>query len=330
MTKLRPISSESQYYIKLYHGYGHTQDLLVYGHVFRGEPIPPNPYSNRVLANMRYLWRLFSVKPEGYVAVNLHWQGKTLKGITESDGFIKFEWKSDVHLSAGWHEVEISLQERPELRGRGVLFVPHITQFAFISDIDDTVLVSDSSTIWKRLKTLFTTNPKTRKAFEGVAEHYRLLSMAKTSEEMPNPFFYVSSSEWNLYDYLSDFFKHQGLPKGTFLLNQVKRWYEVFKTGKTKHKGKLIRVMRILETFPNQQFILLGDNTQQDPVIYAEIAERYPERIYAVYIRNANKLNAARTKELLDNLQNKGVHTCLFDTSEEAILHSRLIGIAGN
>ncbi|MBO9657579.1 MAG: App1 family protein [Chitinophagaceae bacterium] len=322
------IPRNSEYYIKLYHGYGHSQDLVLYGHVFAGKPQTANPYSKNILTNTLYLLRLFAVKPVSDIRITLKWGSQILKATTESDGFIKFEWESLEHLEAGWYEVNVSLGEDPTIVGKGRLFVPHITQYGFISDIDDTVLISHSATIWRRLRTLFTTNPRTRKAFPGVAEHYRLLSMAHTTDEMLNPFFYVSSSEWNLYDYLVDFFRHQGLPEGAFLLNQVKRWYEIFKTGKTKHNGKLLRVMRILDTFPNQQFILLGDNTQQDPVIYSQVATKYPERIHAIYIRNASSQKTDETRALLDKLQDdKGVFTCLFDTSEEAIAHSRSIGL---
>ncbi|MCG2616600.1 DUF2183 domain-containing protein [Terrimonas sp. NA20] len=321
-------SQRSEYYIKLYHGYGHSQDLLLYGHVFAGKPQTANPYSESILTNMVYLLKLFAVKPVSNARVTLHWGDQVLSAVTESDGFIKFEWESVVHLEAGWHDVDVRLDEDPAVAGRGRLFVPHITQFGFISDIDDTVLISHSSTVWRRLRTLFTTNPRTRKAFEGVAEHYRLLSIAHTADEMRNPFFYVSSSEWNLYDYLVDFFRHQGLPEGAFLLNQVKRWFEIFKTGKTKHNGKLLRVMRILETFPNQKFILLGDNTQQDPAIYSQVAMKYPERIHAIYIRNASAHKKEDTRLLLARLaQEKDVHTCLFDSSDEAIAHSRSIGL---
>ncbi|RYG29650.1 MAG: DUF2183 domain-containing protein [Chitinophagaceae bacterium] len=314
--------------MKLYHGYGHTQDLLLYGHVFAGKPLRGNSYSNSAWKNIRYLLRLFSVKPVAGRELILEWGGQVLQTKTESDGFIKFEWKSQHHIKAGWHEVTVRLKENPTVVGRGVLFVPHVTQYGFISDIDDTVLISHSATVWKRLKELFTTNPHTRRAFEGVGEHYRLLAGAHTTADTPNPFFYVSSSEWNLYDYLKDFFRHQRLPEGAFLLNQVKRWFELFKTGKTKHKGKLLRVMRILDTFPNQQFILLGDNTQEDPEIYVQIADKYPERIQAIYIRNASEKNQAKASQLLNNLEKqKGVHTCLFDTSADAIVHSRRIGL---
>jgi len=155
-----------------------------------------------------------------------------------------------------------------------------------------------------------------------------LLSLSNTTTDAPNPFFYVSSSEWNLYDYLEDFFGHNRLPKGAFLLNHIKKWTELLQTGKTKHEGKLIRVARILQAFPHQQFILIGDNTQRDPIIYKAIAEKYKNRIHAVYIRNVVAANEASANELLQQLQrHTGIHTCLFTTSKEAIAHSIAIGL---
>lgn len=46
------------------------------------------------------------------------------------------------------------------------------------------------------------------------------------------------------------------------------------------------RIVRILEVFPNLKFILLSDNSQRDPQIYASIRHKYPGKITAVYIRN--------------------------------------------
>ncbi|HTE10789.1 MAG TPA: App1 family protein [Chitinophagaceae bacterium] len=273
--------------------------------------------------------RLFFVKPVARAAIELHWQNQLLQNKTEDDGFIKFEWASEQPVAAGWHPVSVRCKNGKEtVTGEGELFVPHKTQYGFISDIDDTIMISHSATVFKRLRILFATNPHTRKIFDDVQKHYHLLSVSNTHPEAPNPFFYVSSSEWNLYDYLEDFFAYNNLPRGAFLLNHVKQWTELLQTGKTKHEGKLIRVTRILQTFPHQQFILIGDNTQRDPVIYKAIAEKYTKRIHAVYIRNVLPANEATANELLSQLQqHTGIHTCLFTTSNEAIEHSRSIGL---
>ncbi|RYD69694.1 MAG: DUF2183 domain-containing protein, partial [Sphingobacteriales bacterium] len=247
------------------------------------------------------------------------------------DGFFKFEWKADKDVEAGWHDVTVSVYNQKKTQilatSKGAVFVPHITQYAFISDIDDTVMVSHSAKMARRLRELFIKNPRTRKTFPSAKTHYQLLATAHTQVAQPNPFFYVSSSEWNLYDYLVETFRFNKLPEGAFLLNQLKRWKSLFRTGKTGHEGKLLRIMRILDVFPNQKFIFFGDNSQKDPAIYSAIAEKYPKNIIAVYIRNVRPSQAENTRELLAKIERHSIKTCLFSHSDEAIEHSKKIGL---
>jgi phosphatidate phosphatase APP1 len=316
--------------VKVYHGYGHTHNLVVYGHVFKRKAITWRKFTNNIFYNALRLFRLFMVNPFPRAHIRLRWEDQSLPGKSEDDGFFKFEWQATHEVDAGWHHLNIDLVDnngRTVTSGQGKMFIPHSTQFAFISDIDDTIMISYSATIGRRLKELFVRNPRTRSVFPGVAEHYKALALAHTTRDVPNAFFYVSSSEWNLYDYLNEFFKFNRLPKGAFLLNQVKRWFELLKTGKTKHMGKLLRVMRILEAFPSQQFILLGDNTQRDPVIYTTIAKKLPGKIFAIYIRNIVKKNQEPTKKILAEAEKEGVFTCLFEHSQEAFEHSKKIGL---
>jgi phosphatidate phosphatase APP1 len=316
--------------VKVYHGYGHTHNLVVYGHVFKFRAKTKQKFSNNLFVNIIHLLKLFVVKPYPNVKVRLKFKGQEIFRKTEYDGFFKFEWKAEQEVSAGWHGVQVeALTDSDEViaEGTGKIFVPHITQYAFISDIDDTVMVSYSAKIRKRLRELFIKNPRTRKTFEDLNEHYTALALSHTEISQPNPFFYVSSSEWNLYDYLLETFRYNKLPEGAFLLNQLKRWKDLVKTGKTGHEGKLIRVMRILDAFPNQKFIFFGDNSQKDPSIYTAIAEKYPKNISAVYIRNVRKEKEQETLALLARIEAQNVNTCLFNSSEEAMSHSKKIGL---
>ncbi|MHA4893931.1 App1 family protein [Pedobacter sp. PWIIR3] len=316
--------------VKVYHGYGHTNNLVVYGHVFRFKAKTTQKFSNSLFVNIVHLFKLFILKPYPFVKVRLTFNGQEVYNRTEYDGFFKFEWKANNEVKAGWHgvQVEAIADDGSVLAiGQGKIYVPHITQYAFISDIDDTIMVSHSATISKRLRELFIKNPRTRKTFKDAYTHYKLLANAHTDSDQPNPFFYVSSSEWNLYDYLVETFRFNRLPEGAFLLNQIKRWKDLIKTGKTGHEGKLIRVMRILDAFPNQKFVFFGDNSQRDPTIYTAIAEKYPQNIAAVYIRNVRKDKEFDTNELLKRISRQQISTCLFDTSKEAIEHSKSIGL---
>ena len=315
--------------VKVYHGYGHKDNLIVYGHILAGKTIVPKYKKNSIL-NILHLIKLFLIKPLHGVKVQLQWQNQTFFTHTGRDGFFKFQWASDTDVTAGWHPITVQLldnQNNTVTTGEGKIFIPDATQYGFISDIDDTVLVSHSASTGKKLRVLFTKNPRRRKTFADVVKFYNLLALAYTTPSLLNPFFYVSSSEWNLYDYLNEFFKHNGLPKGVFLLNDIKKWYQLIKTGKTKHHGKLIRVARIIDTFPKQRFILLGDNSQSDPEIYIAIANKHPDNIVAIYIRNISVEKEALTLKLLASIENKGIFTCLSKHTNEAILHAQSIGL---
>jgi phosphatidate phosphatase APP1 len=315
--------------IKVYQGYGHTHDLLIYGHILKRQPAASTHYSNNVLVNIFYVISLFFVKPFPQTRVRLQWGKQQLFSVTDNEGFFRFEWESDVELDYGWHNVTIdALNEWGAVMasGTGRLYVPHSTQYVFVSDIDDTVMVSHTATTFRRIWALLK-NPRSRRQFQHMAEYYQALTLAHTDAKTPNPFFYVSSSEWNLYDYLTEFFQHNRLPEGIFLLSELKRIWELFRSGQTKHAGKQVRIERLLNVFPKQQFILVGDNSQKDPAIYTAITKKFPQRIFAIYIRNVRIEKAAATRQLLQAAEQQGVLTLLFDRTADAKAHSERVGL---
>jgi phosphatidate phosphatase APP1 len=319
--------------IKIYHGFGHIHDIVVYGHVFRRYRPFKLSYSGSWLVNLGRLLRLFLLRPVPRVALVLEWQGKQVHSTSSADGFFRFEWSAAVETMAGWHPVIIqAVNEKGEVlgTGEGKVLITHRTQYGFISDVDDTVLRSHSGTTLKRLRELLFKHPHARNIFTDTARFYRLLANSYTTPDAPNPFFYISSSEWNLYDYLAEIFRHRQFPAGVFLLNQVKRWYSLLKTGKTKHEGKLLRILRVLEVFPHQRFILLGDNSQQDPEIYSQFVERFSARIVCVYIRNVRPQRSRETAALLHSFRARGVQSLLFDNTAEAIAHATGIALIDN
>ncbi|MBC7936330.1 MAG: DUF2183 domain-containing protein [Rhizobacter sp.] len=317
--------------LQVYEGYGHTHNLTIFGNVYKGKAARERKYTKNIWSNISRLIQLFFIKPIARAKVLLDWQDIILETFTEKDGFFKFEWQSPQDLKAGWHTAILKLVDDNGIEIKqetGRLYVPHITQYAFISDIDDTVMVSHSATKFKRLKSLLTKHPHNRRIFESTQDLYQRFSKAYTEPAVPNPFFYISSSEWNLYFDLKSFFAYNKLPQGIFLLSQIKQWFQLFKTGQTKHAGKLSRIFRVMEVFPNQQFVLLGDNSQADPDIYAAIANKVPGRIFAIYIRNIRPSRKAYAQEKLSSiLAAENIHIMVYDHSNEVIEHSRRVGL---
>jgi len=315
--------------IKVYHGYGHGNQLVIYGHVFKLSPKPRKKYRKSFLRNTWALLRLFMVNPYRGVDLQMNWRDQTYSCKTDTDGFFKFDWKDDCILQQGWNEVTVKAKINDIIvaESKGHVFIPYSTQYGFISDIDDTFLISHSSNLRKRLFVLFTQNARTRKPFEGVVQHYQLLAQSNTTKDALNPFFYVSSSEWNLYEYILEFTRVNKIPEGVFLLNQLKRFNQLLKTGQNHHKTKFTRIARILESYPDQRFVLLGDSSQQDPYIYEAIVSHFPKQIHAVYIRDVYAQNKQKAADVLHKIESKGIPCCFFQHSSDAILHSRKIGL---
>ncbi|MBL7718927.1 MAG: DUF2183 domain-containing protein [Flavipsychrobacter sp.] len=311
--------------VKVYHGFGDAHKMEVFGHVFKVSPFREDKFSSRVLHNSLSLLRLFMVKPFRHAVVELDGYGLTT--ITDEKGFFRFEFEPSQLPEPGWHTVRVKFLHRKYtgVYGEGKIMVPEPTKYGIISDIDDTFLVSHSSDLRKRLYVLLTKNARTRMPFSNVVEHYRLL--ARGDNGKPRPFFFVSSSEWNLYDYIRDFSDSYEMPQGIYLLNELKEIDEILATGQNKHESKYLRIARLLTKYPERKFILLGDDSQKDPEIYHKVVRDFPGRIVCIYLRHVNKANLPSGRRYEAAIKNLGVEICYHTHSHTAIEHSRKMGL---
>lgn len=316
-------------HIKIYNSYGNDGRILVIGHVFEvksNHELESPVVQNNIVA----LINLFRKRTIPNARLFLYFGNEVVETTSEFDGFFKFDFFSKMENSAGWQFVQVKMKDEKDeviAEAQGQLYLPQKTKYAFVFDIDDTIMQSFSSTIFKRLYELISRSPAKRRLFDNTSKFYNALAESNNENGFNHPFFYVSSSEWNLYDYLNTVFKQHNLPNGIYLLNTIKYLSSFVKTGKNGHEGKLMRIARIILAFPSHQFVLIGDNTQKDPEIYAAIAEKYPTQIAHVLIRNVNKEKEIISKSFLKNIEHAGTSTCLFNTTQEAISYCREVGL---
>ncbi len=318
--------------VKVYRGFGNAERVVVHGTVFRRGAFPRRKYRDGLLINLFSLIRLFVVRPYAQARVRVCCGPESVETLTDTAGYFWATLPLNKPLVPGWHPVRAELVSQtitPETilaEGSGQVLVPHPTTLACISDIDDTFLISHSAKLAKRLRVLFTRNAHSRQPFEGVVAHYQLLAKtgngSDATDSARNAFFYVSSSEWNLYDYILDFSEKNHLPIGVYLLSPLKQFGELLKTGQGKHQTKFDRIVWILQTYPNQQFILLGDDTQEDPGIYASVVEQFAPQIRVVYIRQVHAGNQPKTRTILSRIDAMGVPCCYFAHSKDALQHT--------
>lgn len=317
--------------IKVYNGYGNAEKIIVMGHVLKLSPMPRKTYRQNWITNLFSILRLFMMVPLSNAKISVELDGILYNSHTEKDGFFRLEIFPLKAPDKGWQSISVRLEEEKyhlqNIQGHGKVYIPFSSQVAFISDIDDTFLISYSARLRRRLYVLFTKNAHSRKPFEGVVNHYQLLACSGQTGNNTNPFFYVSGSEWNLYDFVVEFSRANNLPKGVFLLSQLKKLKDFWKSGQNNLSTKFMRIVRIIEAYPHLQFILLGDDSQQDPAIYLSIVSHFPDRVIAVYIRCVRQLNFEKVKLIIDEIESKGVNCCYFKHSAEAVIHSKKIGL---
>ena len=242
-----------------------------------------------------------------------------------------------------WYPVPVRLARLPPSFGAllpnvrttaKVLVPPRSAEFGIISDLDDTVFETSATNVLKMLARTLLSNAHSRLPYLGVADFYRRLQTGRT-DRPDNPFFYVSSSPWNLFDVLDEFLSIHKMPTGPLLLRDL----SIARPQTTPPPGivgsaaihfahKLHEIDDVLLAYPHLPFVLLGDSGQEDVRIYREVVRRHPGRIRAIYIRDVQvPVRALLVGPVAEELKTEGVPMLLVPDYAVAAAHAVSIGL---
>lgn len=309
--------------------YGTRDRVWVKGRVLEDKGVRPARASDSVWTNMKYAYKRFDSDevPGAEVRVRVGDTETTLT--TGREGFFDawIETGRTSSAAGGLLRTDFELlsphpakQRETEFSG-AVMVPPPEAEFGVISDVDDTVLVTEATSTLSLLRKILFGNARTRLPFAGVAGFYGALHRDR------NPVFYVSSSPWNLYDLLQDFLELNDIPRGPLLLRD---WGispgELLPTAHGEHKLEAIEA--VLEAYPDLPFILIGDSGQEDPEIYREVVRHFPDKILGIYIRAVTEEEKRRTKieKLAVEVDRHGVPLLLVADTLEAAKHAAAQG----
>lgn len=316
--------------LKLYRGYANEEELIVMGHVFKPTKTKDYTFEKKQFKNASSIISLFRVKTQSNADVYLKHNNSTIHTKTLIDGYFKFCLPIDPNVGHGWIDYEVSIiYNKKTITAKESYIRPKTGNLGIISDIDDTFLVSYTLNPLRKLYILLFRNVNSRKVFEDVVTHYQALSSSgRTNNEEQNAFFYVSSSEWNLYRFIVKFTEIHKLPKAVLLLKDIKTSLtDFFWTGRGNHNHKFEKIKHILEFYPNLKYVLMGDDSQHDPFLYEAICKIFPVNVIAVYIRKTRATEKQKVSIVMKNLESLNISTCYFSDSSEAIQHSKTIGL---
>lgn len=262
--------------VALYSGWAGPHGGKVYGRVLEGKPPPlPKPGQSSWRSLMDNVIAL--EKGKGIEGAKLSISG--IPGLTSAvagtNGF--FTLLVPANLAPGALKVTVSATAHERVAAPVTISVPvwdDAPGLAVVSDIDDTVLDSKVTHKFELLKNTLLNTPFTMKTFPGTKD------LLATADAGHRPIFYLSGSPWSLHDRTQEFFDLQGFPHGTVILRRYSA--ESLDPFEFKHP----HLLELFDAFPHKKFILLGDDGEKDPEVYAAVRKERPGRVQAVYIHD--------------------------------------------
>jgi phosphatidate phosphatase APP1 len=317
-----------------YRTYGTTTRVYIKGRVLEDKKITSASDKDTILNNLLNMYKRFESDevPGTTLKAILHEEEHHVTSDDEGYFVLNINPLTPIINEHLWHPIPLQLVNCPiacdkELQVHAeVMIPPPDAEYGIISDIDDTVIQTSATNMLAMGRTVLLANARTRLPFAGVSEFYKALQLGRNGKRN-NPFFYVSSSPWNMYDLLTDFLDLNQIPAGPIMLRDIGFG------GNTKLRGghmghKFKEITQILEAYPELKFVLIGDSGQEDPKIYREVVKQFPDRVLAIYIRDVQlpdreKIAIDVSKSLLEDK----VEMVIVDNTVEAAEHAAKIGL---
>jgi len=272
--------------IVLYDGFGASRFLLE-GRVIEADGERPEAESDTWFANLkRTLGRLVNDEQEK-VPLRVTLGNGAWPAVTDEEGYFRVEARAPVDARSGWQEITV-ISERGDARATGaVLLVPEENRLGLISDLDDTILVSDVTDKSQLLRNTLLVNYAQRQPVAGTAAFYTRLARRNPRPEAA-PIFYLSASPRQLHTGIQAFLDRNRFPRGVLITRKVTNDH-TSDPLLDQVRYKTARIEQLLVALPQVKFVLIGDDGERDPEIYDNIRRQYPDRIEAVWIRKVSR-----------------------------------------
>lgn len=195
-----------------------------------------------------------------------------------------------------WHSftAELPAGDARKFEGRIQCVPPR--GVTIISDVDDTIKISDVTNRKELIKNTFV---RPFRAVPGMAAQYQAW------EQRGAVFHYLSASPWQLYLPLEEFRAAEGFPRGVWSMKHLRLTdrsaIDFFKSQEV-YKTTLLSI--VFAEFPDRVFVLVGDTGEQDPEIFGALAREFPKQVLRVFIRESQTpaADSARFAKAFDKL----------------------------
>ena len=303
-----------------YAGYRNADEARFGGRIV--EYRTPLDAGESTLSKLRAMLAIYESDEVPGVRIVAEGYGGRHEAISDDEGYFEFRVPlngRDLPEKTRWDEVTLSVESHEAKRTRvtaPVLAPGTSRRIGVISDIDDTVVETGATNFLKNWRRVLVDQPGERLAVPGASKLYRMLVLEHDAPH--RPVFYVSSSPWNLYGFITEFMELNGIPHGPMFLKDYGIDQAKFIAG-GHDTHKLAAIERIIAFYPELKFLLIGDNGQQDVEVYAEVVADFPDRVAGVFIRDVSgNCRAGPNGERLAAIEAAGVPVYCGSSFEDA------------
>ncbi len=244
-------------------------------------------------------WRRFFSASASGVTVTVDVGDRAHRVVSVRGGYIDVVLHAQ--LEPGWTEATLVADGGPAV-SEPIRVIGPSGGLGIISDIDDTVLVTALPRPLLAFWNTFVRHETSRRPVRGMATLYGEIRRMHPDA----PFFYLSTGAWNVAPVLTQFLARHAFPPGPLLMTD---WGPTpdgwFRSGRDHPRQQLRRLM---DELPQLHWLLIGDDGQHDPELYAEAAEEAPEQLRAVAIRQLSPAEQVLTHGTPEPIHARGSH----------------------
>jgi len=207
--------------------------------------------------------------------VEVRFAGRTVRATSGHDGEFAVEIVAPEGASfpAGVQPIEASV--RGATARSTVQVVPAEAPFLVVSDLDDTLVVTNVGSVRGVVESTFLRDETTQPPVPGMAALLRCLREGRAA---PPPIAIVSGTPVQLAERVERFLQRNGFPPAALFLRNL---------GPRTLSGYKEPILAELRARFPQPLVLVGDSGERDPEIYGALARSEPGRVLRIYVRRA-------------------------------------------
>lgn len=221
-------------------------------------------------------WRRFVSTAAAGVPLTIDLGGETHTVTSGADGYV--DVRLDADLPPGWASASLTVGAAAPVSAPLRIVGPDTT-LGLLSDLDDTVIVTMLPRPLLAFRNAFLVREDERRAVHGMAELYDEVLAGSVDAFVV----YLSTGAWNTARPMTAFLDRHGYPAGPLLMTDWGPTSEGWFRSGQDHKRTTLR--RLFEELPQLRWLLVGDDGQHDPTLYAEAVTAFPDRVVGVAIR---------------------------------------------